>query len=146
MNCPKCGHHDSKVIDSRTSQDAIRRRRECLECAARFTTYERREEVPLIVVKSDGSKEDFDPAKLRRGLMVAAAKRPITPEDIDALIASIEDEMRNTFRYEVDSKSLGDMVILRLRDLDSVAYVRFASVYKDFGSVEEFTSELAGLS
>ena len=148
MNCPKCGHVDSKVIDSRSSeaQDAIRRRRECLECSARFTTYERREEQPLVVVKRDGSREPFDFQKLRRGLMVAAAKRPISGEDIDHLINDIKDSLQNSFKFEVESATLGDMVLLRLKNLDFVAYVRFASVYKDFRTVEEFTGELAELS
>ena len=148
MNCPKCGHVDSKVIDSRSSeaQDAIRRRRECLECGMRFTTYERREEQPLIVIKRDGSREPFDFQKLRRGLMVAAAKRPISGEDIDILINDIRDSLQASFRFEVESATLGDMVLLRLKNLDFVAYVRFASVYKDFRTVEEFTGELAELS
>jgi transcriptional repressor NrdR len=147
MKCPKCGHDDSKVIDSRTSesQGAIRRRRECLECEERFTTYERQEEQPLVVVKRDGTREPFDYMKLRRGLMVAAVKRPISAEDIDLLINDIKDSLQNSFRFEVDSATLGDMVLLRLKNLDAVAYVRFASVYKDFRTVEEFTSELAEL-
>ncbi|MCL2746016.1 MAG: transcriptional regulator NrdR [Coriobacteriia bacterium] len=148
MNCPKCGHVDSKVIDSRSSesQDAIRRRRECLECGTRFTTYERREEQPLVVIKRDGSREPFDFQKLRRGLMTAAAKRPISGEDIDTLINDIRDSLQSSFRFEVESATLGDMVLLRLKNLDFVAYVRFASVYKDFRTVEEFTGELAELS
>ena len=148
MNCPKCGYADNKVIDSRASEghDAIRRRRECLECAARFTTYERREEQPLVVIKRDGESEPFDYQKLRRGLMVAAAKRPISSDDIDTLINDIRDSLQSSFRFEVESATLGDMVLLRLKNLDFVAYVRFASVYKDFRTVEEFTGELAELS
>lgn len=148
MNCPKCGNVDSKVIDSRSSeaQDAIRRRRECLECGQRFTTYERREEQPLVVIKRDGTREPFDFHKLRRGLMVASAKRSISGEDIDILINDIRDSLQSSFRFEVDSATLGDMVLLRLKNLDFVAYVRFASVYKDFRTVEEFTGELAELS
>ncbi|MCL2525807.1 MAG: transcriptional regulator NrdR [Coriobacteriia bacterium] len=148
MNCPKCGSVDNKVIDSRSSeaQDAIRRRRECLECGTRFTTYERREEQPLVVIKRDGTREQFEFQKLRRGLMVAAAKRPISGDDIDALINDIRDNLQSSFRFEVDSATLGDMVLLRLKNLDAVAYVRFASVYKDFRTVEEFTGELEGLS
>lgn len=148
MICPKCGHVDSKVIDSRGSeaQDAIRRRRECLECQTRFTTYERREEQPLIVVKRDGTREPFDFQKLRRGLMVAAAKRPISGEDIDILINDIRDSLQSSFRFEVESATLGDMVLLRLKNLDFVAYVRFASVYKNFRTVEKFTSELEELA
>ncbi|MCL2679913.1 MAG: transcriptional regulator NrdR [Coriobacteriia bacterium] len=148
MNCPKCGHDDSKVIDSRASEarDAIRRRRECLTCEMRFTTYERREEQPLIVIKRDGSREPFDFHKLRRGLMVASAKRAISCEDIDHLITDITESLQNSFRVEVESATLGDMVLLRLKNLDFVAYVRFASVYKDFRTVEEFTGELAELA
>jgi len=148
MNCPKCGNEDSKVIDSRSSeaQDAIRRRRECLECGMRFTTYERREEQPLIVIKRDGTREPFDFHKLHRGLMVASAKRSISAEDIDILINDIRDNLQNSFRFEVESATLGDMVLLRLKNLDFVAYVRFASVYKDFRTIEEFTDELAELS
>ena len=147
MNCPKCGFEESKVVDSRASesQGAIRRRRECEKCGTRFTTYERREEQPLVVIKRDGSRQPFDYAKLRRGLLVASVKRDISDDDIDLLISDIKDSLQNSFRYEVDSATLGDMVLLRLKNLDAVAYVRFASVYKDFRTIEEFTNELAGL-
>jgi transcriptional repressor NrdR len=148
MRCPFCGHDETKVVDSRTSesQDAIRRRRECLACAERFTTYERREEMPLMIVKRDGTTETFDRAKLMRGLIVACAKRDVAPERLEKLIDDIESELHNTFSYEVDSQQLGDMVLRRLRDLDKVAYVRFASVYKSFQDLDEFTSELRELS
>jgi transcriptional repressor NrdR len=148
MRCPFCGHDETKVVDSRTSesQDAIRRRRECLQCAERFTTYERREDVPLMVVKKDGAVEPFDRGKLLRGLLVATAKRNVSHEQLDALIDDIESELHNSFRYEVESTQVGDMVLRRLRDLDRVAYVRFASVYKEFQDLDEFTSELKGLS
>lgn len=148
MRCPFCGHDETKVVDSRTSesQDAIRRRRECLKCAERFTTYERREEMPLMVVKKDGTVEPFDRAKLLRGLLVATAKRNVSHDQLDNLIDDIESELHNTFRYEVDSTQVGDMVLRRLRNLDKVAYVRFASVYKEFQDLDEFTSELTGLS
>ena len=148
MRCPFCGHDETKVVDSRTSesQDAIRRRRECLKCAERFTTYERREEMPLQVVKKDGTVEPFDRAKLLRGLLVATAKRNVSHEQLDGLIDDIESELHNSFRYEVDSTQVGDMVLRRLRRLDKVAYVRFASVYKEFQDLDEFTSELKGLS
>jgi len=147
MRCPFCGHDETKVVDSRTSesQDAIRRRRECLQCAERFTTYERREETPLMVVKKGGEVEPFDRGKLLRGLMVATAKRNVTIEQLEALIDDIESELHNAFRYEVDSSQVGDMVLVRLRDLDRVAYVRFASVYKEFQDLDEFTSELKNL-
>ena len=148
MRCPFCGHDETKVVDSRTSesQDAIRRRRECLKCTERFTTYERREEMPLMVVKKDGTVEPFDRAKLLRGLLVATAKRNVSHDQLDALIDDIESELHNTFRYEVESTRVGDMVLRRLRKVDKVAYVRFASVYKEFQDLDEFTSELKGLS
>lgn len=148
MRCPFCGHDETKVVDSRVSesQDAIRRRRECLRCSERFTTYERREEMPLMVVKKGGEVEPFDRGKLLRGLMVATAKRNVTVDQLEALIDNIESELHNTFRYEVDSRTVGDMVLRRLRDLDRVAYVRFASVYREFQDLDEFTSELKNLS
>jgi len=148
MRCPFCGHDETKVVDSRTSesQDAIRRRRECLACGERFTTYERREEMPLMVVKKGGQPEPFDRAKLIRGLIVATAKRGVPIEKLEALIDDVESELHNSFRYEVDSRQVGDMVLMRLRDLDKVAYVRFASVYKEFQDLDEFMSELKGLS
>jgi transcriptional repressor NrdR len=147
MRCPSCGHDETKVVDSRTSdsQDAIRRRRECLSCSERFTTYERREDTPLMVVKKDGTTEPFDHSKLMRGLMVATAKRGVSVEQLEALINDIESELHNSFRYEVDSSQVGDMILVRLRDLDKVAYVRFASVYKEFQDLDEFTSELKAL-
>lgn len=148
MRCPFCGHDETKVVDSRTSesQDAIRRRRECLACGERFTTYERREEMPLMVVKKDGTPEPFDRAKLLRGLLVATAKRDVPLDRLEALIDDVESELHNTFRYEVDSRHLGDMILGRLMGVDKVAYVRFASVYKEFQDLDEFTSELKGLS
>ena len=137
MRCPSCGNPESKVVDSRPSEDgtAIRRRRECLECGRRFTTYERLGDNPLIVIKADGSSEAYDRQKLMRGLLNAAAKRPIGPEA----------ELRHACRNEIGSKDLGDMVLVRLAKLDDVAYVRFASVYKDFRNVEEFAAALEGL-
>ena len=135
------------MVDSRVSEsgDAIRRRRECLQCEQRFTTYERREEMPLLVVKRDSSREPFDRAKLLRGLIVASAKRNVTPQQLEALIDGIESELHNSFSYEVSAKHLGDMVLKRLLDLDKVAYIRFASVYKQFQDLDEFTSELKKL-
>ena len=147
MRCPSCEHEDSKVIDSRSAEDgmAIRRRRECLECGHRFTTYERLGERPVIVIKSDGSAEAFDQEKLMRGLLIACAKRPIAPDQIEGLVASIEAELRSLPKGEVRSCDLGDMVLSRLAGLDDVAYIRFASVYKDFQSVEEFSRALREL-
>lgn len=147
MRCPFCGHDETKVVDSRMSesQDAIRRRRECLSCAQRFTTYERREETPLMVVKKDGTSEPFDRSKLMRGLIVATTKRNVSVEQLEALIEDVESELHNSFSSEVGSRQVGDMVLLRLKDLDRVAYVRFASVYKEFQDLDEFTSELKAL-
>jgi transcriptional repressor NrdR len=147
MRCPFCAHDETKVVDSRMSesQDAIRRRRECLSCAQRFTTYERREETPLMVIKKDGTAEPFDRGKLMRGLMVATTKRNVSVEQLEALIDDVESELHNSFRSEVGSRQVGDMVLLRLRNLDRVAYVRFASVYKEFQDLDEFTSELKAL-
>ena len=147
MKCPACGNLESKVVDSRPSDDgsSIRRRRECLQCGRRFTTYERLGDNPLIIIKSDGSSEAYDRQKLMRGLLIAGAKRPIAPEQLGALIDSIEAELRNASKSEIGSKELGDMALVRLAKLDDVAYVRFASVYKDFQNVEEFAAALEGL-
>ena len=144
MLCPSCGHLESKVIDSRPAEEgtSIRRRRECLECGYRFTTYERMGENPMIIVKSDGSSEAYDRQKLFRGLLIACAKRPVSPDQLYALIDDIESEVRRASRNEIKSKALGDMALQRLADLDVVAYVRFASVYKDFKNLDEFTAAL----
>lgn len=147
MRCPSCGYAESKVVDSRPSEDGatIRRRRECLDCGHRFTTYERVADNPLIVVKADGSSEAYDRQKLMRGLLTACAKRPISPEQIGTLIDDIEAELRGSSKNEIESKKLGDMALRRLAKLDEVAYVRFASVYKDFQNIEEFATALEGL-
>ena len=144
MRCPNCGNEDSKVVDSRPADDGftIRRRRECLECGFRFTTYERMGETPLVIIKSDGSSQAYNREKLFRGVLIACAKRPISSEQIDSLIASIEAELRNSNTTQIPSKQLGNMVMQRLRTIDYVAYIRFASVYKDFKSVEEFKNAL----
>lgn len=148
MRCPACGHSDSKVVDSRPSDDgsAIRRRRECLACGRRFTTYERLGENPLIVLKSDGTSEVFNREKILRGLYIACAKRPVDPEQINGLVENLELELRNRNYTEVESKVLGDMVLKQLKSLDEVAYIRFASVYKDFKSVAEFSKALEGMN
>jgi transcriptional repressor NrdR len=147
MKCPFCGHDETKVVDSRVSesQDAIRRRRECLECEQRFTTYERVEEMPLMVIKKSGRREPFDRGKLMRGLVVATVKRNVSPQQLEGLIDDVEAELHNSFRYEISAKQLGDLVLGRLKALDKVAYIRFASVYKDFQDLDEFTRELKGL-
>lgn len=147
MHCPKCGCEESKVVDSRPSEnnDAIRRRRECIRCGTRFTTYERREEMPIMVVKKDGHKEAFDRTKIMRGLMVATIKRNVPLERLDGLIDSILSELRDSGTVEVNSQELGKMVLQRLVDIDKVAYVRFASVYRDFKDIDEFEEELRSL-
>ena len=139
MRCPSCGHPESKVVDSRSADDgySIRRRRECLSCESRFTT--------LVIIKSDGSSEAYDREKLFRGLLIACAKRPVSAEKISQLIDSIEVELRNSSKQEISSKSLGDMALERLAKVDDVAYIRFASVYKDFKTVDEFRDALKGL-
>ncbi|ADK68059.1 ATP-cone domain protein [Olsenella uli DSM 7084] len=148
MRCPKCGCDESKVVDSRPSEstDAIRRRRECVKCGTRFTTYERREEMPILVIKKDGRKETFDRQKVMRGLVAATVKRDIPIGSLNALIDSIESELRDGGHMEVLSQEIGRMVLQRLVDVDKVAYVRFASVYRDFKDVDEFNEELRSLS
>ena len=143
MRCPKCGCEESKVVDSRPAEnnDSIRRRRECVSCGFRFTTYERREELPLVVRKHDGSKEPFDREKLMRGLVRATVKRDIPIDVLDKLIGDIESELRDHGTTEVDSSALGEMVLHRLADIDKVAYV-----YRDFKDIEEFSAELRRLS
>ena len=147
MKCPSCGADDSKVIDSRSAEEdtAIRRRRECLSCGFRFTTYERMDENPTIVVKSDGSSEAYSRDKLLRGILTACAKRPVTPMQVSNLVDGIESDIRKRPKPEVSSKELGDMALVELAKLDEVAYIRFASVYKDFQNIEEFASALEGL-
>ena len=147
MRCPSCGYAESKVVDSRPSDEfnSIRRRRECLQCGKRFTTYERLGDNPILVIKSDGSSEVFDREKLYRGISIACAKRAIPSEKISEVISDIEFELRNASKNEIKSKDLGDMVLDRLRLLDDVAYVRFASVYKDFKDIQEFREALQKL-
>ena len=147
MRCPKCGCESSRVVDSRPSEsnDAIRRRRECVRCGMRFTTYERREEMPLMVIKKDGHKEAFDRSKIMRGLVAATVKRDVSVKTLEELIDEIVSTLRDDGLTEVDSQDLGKMVLQRLVDVDKVAYVRFASVYRDFKDVDEFSEELRSL-
>ncbi len=147
MKCPFCREDNDKVIDSRASQDgiAIRRRRECLQCGRRFTTYERPEETTIKVIKKDGSRVPFERAKIRRGLERACWKRPVSTRQIEATTASIENEVYNTFESEVPSRELGELVLAQLRDLDAVAFVRFASVYRQFNDVSDFVAELKAI-
>ncbi len=148
MRCPRCGCEESKVVDSRPSEnnDAIRRRRECTGCGFRFTTYERCEEMPIVVVKRDGHKEPFDRQKVMRGLLTATVKRDIPVSTLTALIDDIEASLRDSGNMEVSSADLGSMVLKRLIAVDKVAYVRFASVYRDFKDVDEFSEELRSLN
>jgi len=139
MKCPFCAHLDSKVVDSRDSEtgEAIRRRRECLSCKRRFTTYERVESVPLYVVKKDGRREEFDRHKLLGGLLTATKKREVAPARLEALVEEIENALRGRGSSEIPSRELGELVMERLRDIDDIAYVRFASVYRSFKDASE---------
>lgn len=139
MRCPKCGNNKSSVIDSRQTEDGntIRRRRECEECNARFTTFERLEEVPLLVVKKDKTREQFSRDKILNGIIQSAQKRPVTSDDIEAVISKIEQAIRREYDDEVDSVVIGNMVMDELAELDEITYVRFASVYKSFKDVDE---------
>ena len=147
MKCPFCGFADSKVIDSRPADDGttIRRRRECLDCQKRFTTYEVVERMPLVVIKRDGSRESFDKVKLINGMLRACEKRPISMADIDHFADAIEQELRGKLASDVHSDHIGEMVMDRLKDLDEVAYVRFASVYRSFKDINTFMEELTKL-
>jgi transcriptional repressor NrdR len=147
MKCPFCGHLEDKVIDSRAAGagDVVRRRRECATCTRRFTTYERVEDVLPTVVKKDGRREPFDRTKLMRGLRIACNKRPVSVDQLEAVVDAIEREAQESERREVTSAELGERVMHHLRELDEVAYVRFASVYRSFRDVDEFLQELGKL-
>jgi len=148
MRCPFCDSEEDKVVDSRAAQDgrSVRRRRECLACGKRYTTYEYVEKVTLTVVKSDGRREDFDRQKLFKGIALACNKRPVSEEQINNLVSQVEEELQNSSRgTEVTSKKIGELVMDRLKSLDEVAYVRFASVYRKFKDKNEFLEELKGL-
>ena len=144
MKCPACGNPDLKVIDSRPIEEgnSIRRRRECLQCAKRFTTFEMIEQAQIIVIKKDGSKEPFDRNKLVTGILKSTRKRSV---DAEAIVDEIEAELQNTLHLEVPSVELGDLVLAKLRDIDEISYVRFASVYHEFTDVDSFMDELKKL-
>jgi transcriptional repressor NrdR len=144
MKCPKCGYFDSKVIDSRPSTDgsSIRRRRECLECQGRFTTFETIEETQIVVIKKNGEKELFDRNKLLSGIIKSCYKRPV---DADAIANEIEQELHNTMRNDITTKEIGELVMMKLKECDHVAYVRFASVYREFKDVDTFLKEIKEL-
>lgn len=143
MRCPFCSYHETKVVETReTGEDVTRRRRECLKCAKRFTTYEKMEIFNLRVIKKDGNREAFDKEKLRRGLLKACEKRPITTDQINKAADDIEKALRNKGAPEVKSAFIGELVMKQLKRLDSVAYIRFASVYRSFQDIREFEKEV----
>ena len=147
MKCPFCGYPDSKVVDSRStaSASAIRRRRECLKCQKRFTTYETVEKAPMMVIKKDGRREPFDRNKLLAGLMKACQKRPISASALEEIASDVERELRGELDREVQSSAIGEAVLNQLKKTDKVAYVRFASVYKEFQDIETFVREIEEL-
>ena len=145
MLCPFCGHEDSKVIDSRDSGDGVRRRRECLRCGLRYTTYERVQTRELMVVKRDGRREEFNRDKLWASLTKACAKRPLPTGSVEKAVQEIEAQLADTGRSELPAKAVGEMVMDRLKSIDRVAYIRFASVYRDFRDIETFKEEIDAL-
>lgn len=147
MRCPFCAHEDDRVIDSRPTDEgtSIRRRRECTKCLRRFTTYEKVESIPLIVIKKDRSRQPFNREKLLNGLLRACQKRPVSINDLEKLVEEIEAQLCNSLQREVMSKDIGEMVMARLKNLDEVAYVRFASVYRQFKDINTFMDELRKL-
>lgn len=147
MKCPFCRTDDTRVVDSRdiNTGDAIRRRRECVACERRFTTYERYENVTVMVAKKDGRREEFNPVKLRNSLRISLTKRPVSEDQLDQLIASIESKVLALGEKEVDSSKVGEITLTELRKVDEVAYIRFASVYREFRDVDEFAEELKEL-
>lgn len=144
MKCPYCGYSESKVVDSRPTDEeaAIRRRRECEKCSKRFTTYEKIEEMPLIIVKKDGSREVYQRSKMLNGILRACEKRPISISQIETMVDEIEKELYNSMEKEINSKKIGELVMNRLKKIDDVAYVRFASVYRQFKDLNTFLEEL----
>ncbi len=147
MRCPFCGYAESKVIDSRPAEEGatIRRRRECLACQKRFTTYEIMERLPLVVVKRDGSRQTFDKIKVMNGMLRACEKRPVSIQSLEKIADEIEQELQNSLEREVSTTEIGEMVMSKLKNVDEVAYVRFASVYRQFKDVNTFFDELQKL-
>ena len=144
MKCPFCGHPESKVIDSRPADEnaSIRRRRECLACGKRFTTYETVESLPIVVIKKDGSRQSFDRQKVLRGMIRACEKRPVSVAELERIADEIEQELQNSMEREIRTADIGEKVMERLRSVDQVAYVRFASVYRQFKDIDTFMAEL----
>lgn len=147
MRCIYCGYHDSKVVDSRPLDEgvSVRRRRECIKCGRRFTTYEKAEQLPVMVIKKDGSRQAFDIDKIKRGMIKACEKRNVSMDTIDGLALEIEKQVQNSVESEIPVGKIGDMVMDGLKKIDEVAYVRFASVYREFKDVSTFMSELKKL-
>ena len=147
MKCPYCGYQESKVVDSRHSDDStsIRRRRECLSCARRFTTYETMESLPMVVVKKDGSRQSFDRRKVLGGMIRACEKRPVPYSTLESMVNEIEQVLQNEMEREISSAEIGELVMERLKKVDEVAYVRFASVYRQFKDINTFMRELSKL-
>lgn len=145
MKCPFCGHMEDKVIDSRPTEEgsAIRRRRECIKCNSRFTTYEKIEDTPLMVIKKDGTRQIFDRNKVVNCVMKACSKRPVSLQQAEDLAHEVEQQIMNTVKREVNSSEIGELIMCHLKELDEVAYVRFASVYKQFKDVDTFMEELS---
>ena len=144
MKCPFCGHPESKVIESRPADEnaSIRRRRECLACGKRFTTYETVESLPIVVIKKDGSRQSFDRQKVLRGMIRACEKRPVSLAELERIADEIEQELQNSMEREIRTADIGEKVMERLRSVDQVAYVRFASVYRQFKDIDTFMAEL----
>ena len=144
MKCPFCGYSESKVIDSRPAEEgaSIRRRRECLSCGKRFTTYETVESLPMVVMKKDGSRQSFDRRKVLAGMIRACEKRPVPLADLERIAAEIEQDLQNSMEREISTEDVGEKVMERLRKVDQVAYVRFASVYRQFKDIDTFKEEL----
>lgn len=144
MKCPFCGHSETKVLDSRPTEDntSIRRRRECISCLKRFTTYEKVEDIPVYVVKKDGTREPFNKRKILSGILKSCEKRPVSIAEIEGIADDIEKQVYNTMKQEVPSQFIGELIMNRLKKLDDVAYVRFASVYRQFKDINTFMDEL----
>ena len=144
MKCPYCGYKESKVVDSRPAEEgsSIRRRRECLSCEKRFTTYETVESLPMVVIKKDGSRQSFDRGKVLRGMIRACEKRPVSFDELERISEEIEQNLQNSLEREVSTEAIGEQVMDKLRSVDEVAYVRFASVYRQFKDIDTFMHEL----
>lgn len=147
MKCPYCSYYESKVIDSRPTEEGqtIRRRRECIKCNKRFTTYEKIEEIPLILIKKDGNRQTYNRNKLVNGIIRACEKRPVSMKEVESIADDIERELYNSMEREITTKFIGEKVMTKLKDIDEVAYVRFASVYRQFKDINTFMDELEKL-